>query len=219
MLALTSAAFGQIKWAEENPEFSIQAEDASFNFKLNVQNTSDRDIQITKVTASCGCTLAAAEPSLVHPGDIATINGIYKPGNRTGMNFVTVTVSGRFDSNSSKLGGSVEKSDFASSVKIKFNIAQSVSIKPGILMWRKDAAPIAKHVSIVTKGQSTIRIADIKLNDELYSYELINETASGSFKIVVSPISTQSFSRETVSFQVVNDSGKARTYYVQLIVR
>lgn len=58
--------------------------DAPKSCKYSFRNVSGKDVRITKITTSCGCTAAAFSSEMLAPGMQSTITLVYNPKNRIG---------------------------------------------------------------------------------------------------------------------------------------
>jgi hypothetical protein len=127
--------FAQVEWLDSEPSFLITSTVDSFPFEVKFKNISTEKITINEIKASCGCTLAKNENTLIMPEAVDIVKATYKPGTRVGANFVTLYLTGE------SLSATGVVTPFKSSIRIKFNIEQPIIIRPTILVWKKDGAP------------------------------------------------------------------------------
>jgi len=70
---------------------------------LNLKNTGNSDLIITKVEASCGCTVAKYSKEPVKPGEEGLIEVIFDTSGRNGMQHKTVTILANTQPNVTRL--------------------------------------------------------------------------------------------------------------------
>lgn len=84
---LASVSFGQGKLDFENTDHNfgdINEEAGPAEYTFQFVNNSDKEIKITNVKASCGCTTPGWTREVVMPGDSGFVKAKYNPRNRPG---------------------------------------------------------------------------------------------------------------------------------------
>ena len=91
-LCISTVAQAQLAWEKTELELSPApgAESAVFAFKY--ENKSDKQVHISNVRTSCGCTTAALKKNDVAPGEKGEIVATLKIGDHAGLQQKTVTV-------------------------------------------------------------------------------------------------------------------------------
>lgn len=80
-----------LTFKEDTHNFGNILKDKTASYDFSFTNTSDKDIMITKVKTSCGCTVPNYPKTPIKPGESAVITAIYKP-HYTGSFNKTLTV-------------------------------------------------------------------------------------------------------------------------------
>lgn len=67
----------QLKWEKETHEFGTIEQGKPVSYEFTFTNTTNKDITLTNVKASCGCTATNYTKTAVKPGDKGTVTATY----------------------------------------------------------------------------------------------------------------------------------------------
>lgn len=84
----------QLKWEKETHEFGTIEQNKPVSYEFTFTNTTSKDVTLTNVRASCGCTATNYTKTAVKPGEKGTVTATYNaasPGDFTKT--ITVTTS------------------------------------------------------------------------------------------------------------------------------
>ncbi|MCI4670641.1 MAG: DUF1573 domain-containing protein [Bacteroidia bacterium] len=85
-----------VEWAEEVFDYGtvVQGKKVTHTFKF--KNTGDNPLNLTRVKASCGCTVPSYSKEPIAPGKNGEINVTFNSAGKMGRQIKTVTVTGNF---------------------------------------------------------------------------------------------------------------------------
>ena len=67
----------QLKWEKETHEFGTIEQGKPVSYEFTFTNTTNKDITLTNVKASCGCTATNYTKTAVKPGEKGTVTATY----------------------------------------------------------------------------------------------------------------------------------------------
>ena len=82
----------QMKWEKETHEFGTIEQGKPVSYEFTFTNTTNKDVTLKDVKASCGCTATNYTKTPIKPGEKATITATYNAAS-PGAFSKTVTVS------------------------------------------------------------------------------------------------------------------------------
>lgn len=183
---VTSSAGKSLTW--ESKEISTTAQPGAKNetiiFKFT--NTSDKDVTITNVQASCGCTTPSLSKYTYAPGESGEITAVFNIGNRQGLQVKQVTVS-TDDGNAPEI------------LTLKVDIPLLVKFSARALIWRKGEEPTPKTIVANVSHDEAIHLLDVANRDDTFKVTL-NEVEPGKiYEIVAVPSATDKPIARTIS--------------------
>jgi hypothetical protein len=81
----------QLKWEKETHEFGTIDQGKPVSYEFTFTNTTNKDVTLTNVKASCGCTATNYTKTAIKPGDKGTVTATYN-ASAGGAFHKTVTV-------------------------------------------------------------------------------------------------------------------------------
>lgn len=93
----------EITFKQKTFDFGAIEEGEKVSHVFKFKNTGNADLVITKVEASCGCTVAKYSKKPVAPGEEGMIEVIFDTSGRQGMQHKTVTILANTQPNVTKL--------------------------------------------------------------------------------------------------------------------
>lgn len=177
-LCVSTVAQADLAWEKTELELSPApgAESAVFAFKY--ENKSDKQVHISNVRTSCGCTTAALKKNDVAPGEKGEIVATLKIGEHTGLQTKTVTV----DSDDPKQPQTI--------LTLKAMVTQVLELQPALVFWQANEDP--KPKTIVAKAGKGVTIKSLEVTSSAPEFTTKVEPGStaGEFKISVQPHDT-----------------------------
>jgi hypothetical protein len=82
----------QLKWEKDVHEFGTIEQNKPVSYEFTFTNTTNKDITLTNVKASCGCTATNYTKTAVKPGEKGTVTATYN-ANAGGAFHKTITVT------------------------------------------------------------------------------------------------------------------------------
>jgi hypothetical protein len=155
-----------------NHDFGTIARDAKAEFAFVLTNTSKKDVRITGVRASCGCTTPRVEKSVLKPDEKGAVIAKINSRSFLGQQGATVTVT--FD-----------KPYYAEvQLDVKVFVRTDVVLDPaGATLGSVDRGTAAeKNVSVTYAGRNDWRIIEVKSANPHLSGKAV-ETARGKNKV------------------------------------
>lgn len=74
-----------INLKENSWDFGLIVQGETVTFSLSIENTGERELQITKLRASPGCTAKLISPGSIPPGETGKVNLAYDSSEQTGL--------------------------------------------------------------------------------------------------------------------------------------
>jgi hypothetical protein len=92
----------QLKWEKDTHEFGTIEQGKPVSYEFTFTNTTNKDITLTNVKASCGCTATNYTKTAVKPGEKGTVTATYNAA-AGGAFHKTVTVMTSEENSSPKI--------------------------------------------------------------------------------------------------------------------
>lgn len=174
---VASESTGPLVWESKEIAVTAQlgAQNESIVFKFT--NASDKDVTITNVHASCGCTTPRLEKYTYAPGESGEVTAIFNIGNRQGMQVKQVTVT-------------TDDGAPPSILTLKVDIPELVRFSARALIWRKGEEPAPKTVVANIKQEDAIHLTNVITRDDTFSVELKEVEAGKTYEIIATPSAT-----------------------------
>ncbi len=185
VLAVAIPVQGQIIFDKETLEYHATLLDEQWEAVYRFTNIGETTVTISKVTTSCGCTVATMDKNLYRPGESGEIKALFTFGTRTGTQRKRISV---------ETTGVVRKSH---SLVMVSHIPKWFEMEPNILRW-KSTEPLASK-------ELTITVTDPDL------IQLIRGNGGGIYVFTATPHNLRKGITESISLDaVVSADGKVR---------
>lgn len=92
----------QLKWEKDTHEFGTIEQGKPISYEFTFTNTTNKDITLTNVKASCGCTATNYTKTAVKPGERGTVTATYNAA-AGGAFHKTVTVMTSEENSAAKI--------------------------------------------------------------------------------------------------------------------
>jgi hypothetical protein len=204
---------------ENRGEEKISAEtfDTKVPFVFKFTNGVNRVI-IDKIKSSCECTVSELKKKTYEPGEKGEIEGYLSTGEIARTTIITLAVIGRYQN---KNGEMIE---FIDTLRLNGEITSPISVKPGILLWRKGASAKEKFAEIKLGEMKEIAYS-ISNRGEIKGFKVRLEKSPdfNGYIIFAEPDSTHSSSTQRVMIKQIYSHGvterSQKQIYIHLIIR
>ena len=122
----------ELQWRERRLLLEPPAGAADASGEFVYVNRGSTPVQIVEVRSGCGCTVMAAEKSVVLPGETGKIRAVFHVGSQTGKQTVAVTV----------ITNEPEPRQYELTVEAE--IKEFISLVPRLLYWKLGDEPAVK---------------------------------------------------------------------------
>jgi hypothetical protein len=197
VLAVAIPVQGQIIFDKETLEYHATLLDEQWEAVYRFTNIGETTVTISKVTTSCGCTVATMDKNLYRPGESGEIKALFTFGTRTGTQRKRISV---------ETTGVVRKSH---SLVMVSHIPKWFEMEPNILRWKSTEPLASKELTITVTDPDLIQLT---APGQLESFDLeIRENGGGIYVFTATPHNLRKGITESISLDaVVSADGKVR---------
>lgn len=178
--------------AEPVFDFGTVRQGAEVEHIYKIKNTGDKDLIITRTTASCGCTASTATKEPIPPGKTGEVNAVFRTKGRRGKTSKRITVFSN-DPDTPKLY-----------LTIKGKIIQDVEIKPVSLsfgdMLTGESAVLKAELKVTRPEQ--VKITSVASDDSRFTAKLVPGDAPGKSTVEVTFLGSEIQERIRSSIKV-----------------
>jgi hypothetical protein len=199
-LCVSTAAQAELTWEKIELEQSPPpgAETAVFPFKY--ENKSDKQVHISNVRTSCGCTTAALKKNDVAPGEKGEIVATLKIGDHAGLQQKTVTV----ETDDPKQPQTI--------LTIKANVTQFLELQPALVFWQANEDPKPKTIVAKAGKGVTMKSLEVTSSAPEFTTKVEPGSAAGEFKISVTPRDTTHQLNANLSIKPDKSAGTEKVF-------
>lgn len=199
MLTAASAS-GQLLWHDTELELQARAFGDDVVGEFVFENVGEAPITITAVRSSCGCTVATLDEYVYEPGSVGVITATFGVGSRRGMQSKSIVV--RSDDPTAPV----------TTLSLKVNIDEPVSIEPRSLSWRSESEPTPRRVRIVVNQDEPAVLQAISFEGESFATSVKTIEPGRLYELTTWPIDQVAGARGAVelSFGGVEGQGTER---------
>lgn len=208
---ISASANAAITWDSKtsDPEVKIGDEKVEFEFKFS--NQTKLPMVIEQPVASCGCTVLKLEKLIYAPGEKGVIAGIYHVSGRHGKNQVTIKVNGY-----QVIDGTQQP--FSDELQLNVAIPELLTIRPAIILWRKDSDITTKSSHLYVNGDISLGLRLIQ-PESTFKCELIEVIPGHEYIVNASPVSTNDAGQSIITLEGRLPHGKILKFYLHLLIR
>lgn len=168
----------------------------TYSFEFKFKNTGNTPIEITKVSTTCGCTLAKCNKRTYEANEDGTISGIFYLSDIDGIQEKAIIVQTNDISNKQY------------NLTLRISIKRTISISPRILIWRVNSTPSTKKISIQTSNPMRITTTQCDSNNFI-----VTEEKKGKVLLIsVAPKSTAIKTNSKIKIGMYNNKTKDTIY-------
>lgn len=157
--------------ADLHPSLSDKTAVVHFKYK----NTGDKQVTITSVHSSCGCTTAALAKNVVEPEEEGEITATFNIGDRSGVQNKTITVQTDDTTNPSTI------------LKLTATIPSLLEIQPIFVYWSENDLLKPKTITATVEGDFPVTKLKVTSTDKSIATEVVPNKEKKEFQIVVTP--------------------------------
>ena len=202
-ILLPLAVRAELKFEQTQVELHPGVADKEAVGHFIYQNTGNAPVHFKSVKTSCGCTAAQTQKDQVGPGEKGEITATFKIGDRTGTQVKTVTV---------------ETDDAAhptTVLTLKAVLPEMLQIQPTIVYWNIGEAAKPKTIAVRPSKDFPIKELTVSSPSPDFSTKVGRDTATGEFKIEVTPKDTTHPSATALNIQA---EGSPKIFYATVRV-
>lgn len=178
------------------------AEDFLFSFSF--ENTGKTPVKILDIITSCGCTAVSCDKLMYLPSEKGKLNGKFMVGNLTGLQEKNIII--KTDSISSPL----------ITLQLRLIIPTSITIKPGILVWRLHEPPNGKRVMLKINPDSNLKFENIAYDSS--EFNVITEKISElEYELTIIPVRTDAIIQNMLNITCTGDNNMKHEYVIHLL--
>jgi hypothetical protein len=177
------------------------AETALFRFT----NTSEQEIRIESVRASCGCTAPELKKRVYAPGESGEVKAIFTFGSRVGEQRKPVVVK------------TSEPATYQ--LTIRGTIPELVRLQPRMVRWSLGEEPMVKTISIEVSPEAHLRFVDLEPSNGDFAVQASPGEKEGQQIVSLIPKSTEKQTRASINARFENAEGETVLHRLYAFVR
>jgi Protein of unknown function (DUF1573) len=204
-LATTFRARGELVWENPIQEFERSPSDEAVEAHYSFENVGSSPVTITRISSSCGCTVAQTDKKTYLPGESGQITARFAFGNRRGLQRKVITVG---------LADGTEKL-----LALNVSILEPLTVRPGLLLWRVGESPTAKTVQLTAAKGVPLKIRSVTSSSPRVTAELDPKTNGSDFNVTVAPVDTAAKLSTVVTIQTDYPPDAPKSYPVHVRVK
>lgn len=174
-----------LQWEATEIHLKAPINAASVTGVFNFTNDSDRDVTLTRVNASCGCTVPTLSKRTYAPGESGNIEVVFNIGSRQGLNRSSVTVH------------TDDPTQPIHSLMLTVDIPVAVQIQPRVVNWRVGELAEPKVIEITLHESSGQTLQGLLNTVEGFTTAIEAGDQPGVYRLTVTPVSTSERMRAT----------------------
>ena len=177
-IASSTAFASELTWetTKLSSKPKLGEKEASFTFKF--KNTSTRDVKISKLLSSCGCTTADLESKTIPSQETAELTAIMKLKGITGLKSSTIKVYLNDSSSPSY------------TLSIKVDVPNPIQVTPVFLNWKKNEQRSSKDISIKIHQDFKAKLSKVEVQNKDFTHKVIDQE-DGSKTLQLTPPTTE----------------------------
>jgi hypothetical protein len=189
-LGLCDVLRAELQWRERRLLLEPPAGAADATGEFVYVNRGSTPVQIVEVRSGCGCTVMAAEKSVVPPGETGKLRAVFHVGSQTGKKTVAVTVM------------TTEPEPRQYDLTIETEIKDFISLVPRLIYWKLGDEPAAKIFQVNLAANYRFLAAESSTQD--FAVEVAGQ-AGGSVQLRVTTRDTWAKRNGTIKIKVAQD--------------
>jgi hypothetical protein len=198
LILLPLSARAELKWEQSQIELHPGVTDKEAIGHFKYQNSGDKPVTFKSVHSSCGCTTAQTQKEQVAPGEKGEITATFKIGDRTGTQIKTVTVETDDPTHPNTV------------LTLKAVLPELLQIQPTLVYWNMGETPQPKTITVRPSKDFPVKELKVNSANPEFSTKVGRDTASGAFKIDVTPKDTTHPSAVALTIQ---PDGSPKIFY------
>jgi hypothetical protein len=159
-----------LEWNQTRASLVIQPEQAQASAEFAFHNAGPRAVQLTKITTSCGCVVAAADRTTFAPGESGSIRAVFTTGAQTGTRQKTITVA------------TDEAGARPTVLLMDIRILQFVTVEPRQVLWKRG---VPYEQSILCNSESDRKVTLSRVTCSLPGIAAVSEVIEPGRRYVV----------------------------------
>jgi Protein of unknown function (DUF1573) len=177
-IAFAATTHGQLKWQQKEIELSPSIADTSAVAHFKYENVGKTSVRFLSVQSSCGCTAAASTKNDVAPGEKGEITATFTIGDRIGLQNKAIRVTTN------------EASDPITTLMLKVNIPQLLSVTPTLVFWNYGQLPTPKSIDVKVGKDFSVDALKVVPSIPEFTAKVEKGSDPKMFHIIVQPKDT-----------------------------
>ncbi len=176
LLLAAQAALGVVAWEKPIQDFRCNPASGSVEARFVFKNVGDSAVRISRVTSSCGCTVAQFDRRQYGPGENGELRAVFTFGGRSGSQ--RKLINAEFSDGTKQ------------TLEMNVLIEQPVVMSPSFLFWRVGEAASGKVIRLTAGAGEPIRIRSVSSTSPKITVNMAVERMGESYVITATPRDT-----------------------------
>lgn len=180
-LSAFAALAENLDWDSKNQSFQADFDDTEIRAVYTFKNTSDKIVEITDTSATCGCTVPSLEKNRYEPGETGKLDALFTIGSRQGkqrkvINVKTTDASGR---------------TVTYELQLNVDIPVPVTFKPRVRFWKLQKEATSQEIEVSFHKRMPMELSELSVKDAAdaaaFDYEIETLAEGLHYKIILTP--------------------------------
>lgn len=206
-ITLLSTLNAELVWEKTKLEHNAKLGEKEALYTFSFKNTGHREVKITKLLSSCGCTTAELKKKTIPAQSTASITAKMDLKGISGLKSSTIKVY---------LNNSNSPSH---TLTIKVKVPSPIQVTPSFLNWRKSDARSTKEISIKIHQNFSAKVTKIEYKNQSFQTKL-SEAKDKTQSLSITPPSKDTLKngREKITIHFQTPDGKIIKKNIYLFV-
>lgn len=203
-----------LTWATQEQAFQTQFGDTDVRTSYAFTNTSEQTIEITKTSATCGCTVPTLEKKIYQPNETGELNAVFTIGSRQGKQRKVITVVTKNEAG--------EEASYE--LKLNVDIPVPVTFAPRVRFWKVQQEATTQEIRVSFHKSMPINLESLEPKNKdapnPFTYEIEAITPGAEYKIKLTPKTPDRQSQASFYLVGAGDTGETlKRYPIYVYVR
>jgi hypothetical protein len=201
-----------LKWNGEEIDVAVLIGNDSVDFQFEYSNPTENTVVIEDVISSCDCTKPKVTKSTILPKEVGNITGRYSSKNQGGRFNATIIVKGYQLVDGLRV-------PFRENLKLNVSIPEVLTIKPGLLLWKKGSEIVTKKTRLLISQPVLMPLRLVEPKADSYQVTLSELELGRTYELQVTPVSTNRIDTYQVILEGSVGNAPPMRFYVHILIR
>ena len=187
---------GGLAWERTTIEVEAKAADKTVTVDFAFRNPTDHSVDIRKVRTSCGCTVAASAKNTYGAGENGNVKVVFTAGGLKGKQEKSILVE-------------TSEQKTADILTLRVNLPDRVKIDKEMLSWNIGDPLESQSFQVSVIALGTAKVVAANSLDSGFQTDLKELKTGGEYKIIVTPVTTESPVQGTIRLEVSDPAPRA----------